>query len=159
MIQVIEVKTRKQQKEFLDFPLKLYKDNPCFVPPLYGDEKKMFRPDYVYYDTCEAACWNAYRDGKMVGRIQGILQKAHNEKTGEKRIRFTRFDAIDDQAVADALFAAVENWAREKGMGNLQQEKSKNYATEGLTLRCKFWPNSKSKSKSNIRICRLAHPT
>lgn len=116
MIEVIEVKTRKQQKEFLDFPLKLYKDNPCFVPPLYGDEKKMFRPDYVYYDTCEAACWNAYRDGTMVGRIQAILQKAHNEKTGEKRIRFTRFDAIDDQAVADALFAVVENWAREKGM-------------------------------------------
>lgn len=116
MIQVVEVKTGKQQKEFMDFPLKLYKDNPCFVPPLYGDEKKMFRPDYVYYDTCEAACWNAYRDGKIVGRIQGILQKAHNEKTGEKRIRFTRFDAIDDQAVADALFAAVENWAREKGM-------------------------------------------
>ena len=116
MIQVLEVKTKKQQKEFLDFPLKLYKDNPNFVPPLYGDEKKMFRPDYVYYDTCEAACWNAYRDGKMVGRVQGILQKAHNEKTGEKRIRFTRFDAVDDQAVADALFAALESWGREKGM-------------------------------------------
>ena len=116
MIQVVEVKTKKQQKEFLDFPLKLYKDNPNFVPPLYGDEKKMFRPDYVYYDTCEAACWNAYRDGKMVGRVQGILQKAHNEKTGEKRIRFTRFDAVDDQTVADALFAALESWGREKGM-------------------------------------------
>ena len=116
MIQVVEVQTKKQQKDFLNFPLKLYKDNPNFVPPLYGDEKKMFRPDYVYYDTCEAACWNAYRDGKMVGRIQGILQKAHNEKTGEQRIRFTRFDAVDDQAVADALFAALESWAREKGM-------------------------------------------
>ena len=116
MIQVVEVQTKKQQKDFLNFPLKLYQDNPNFVPPLYGDEKKMFRPDYVYYDTCEAACWNAYADGKMVGRIQAILQKAHNEKTGEKRIRFTRFDAVDDQAVAAALFAALENWAREKGM-------------------------------------------
>ena len=116
MIEIVEVKTKKQQKDFLDFPLKLYKGNDCFVPPLYGDEKKMFRSDYVYYDTCEAACWNAYRDGKIVGRIQGILQKAHNEKTGEKRIRFTRFDAIDDQEVADALFHALENWARAKGM-------------------------------------------
>ena len=116
MITVTEVKTKQQQKEFLNFPLRLYKDNPCFVPPLYGDEKKMFRPDYVYYDTCEAVCWNAYEEGKMVGRIQGILQRAHNEKTGEKRVRFTRFDAVDDQAVADALFAALESWAREKGM-------------------------------------------
>ena len=116
MVSVTEVTTKKQQREFLDFPLALYKDCPYFVPPLYSDEKKMFRPDYVYYDTCESVFYNAYRDGKMVGRIQGILQKAHNEKTGEKRIRFTRFDAIDDQEVADALFAAVEQWARQKGM-------------------------------------------
>ena len=119
MLTVTEVKTKRQQKDFLNFPLKLYKDNPNFVPPLYSDEKKMFRPDYVYYDTCEAVCWNAYRDGRMVGRIQGILQKAHNQKTGEKRVRFTRFDSIDDQAVADALFGAVEAWAREKGMNKV----------------------------------------
>ncbi len=116
MLTVETVKTKQQQKDFLNFPLKLYRDNPNFVPPLYGDEKKMFRPDYVYYDTCEAECWNAYRDGRMVGRIQGILQKAHNAKTGEKRVRFTRFDAVDDQAVADALFGALERWTREKGM-------------------------------------------
>ena len=116
MVSVMEVTTKKQQREFLDFPLELYKDCPYFVPPLYGDEKKMFRPDYVYYDTCEAVCFNAYRDGKIVGRIQGILQKAHNQKTGEKRIRFTRFDAIDDQEVANALFNALEDWGRKKGM-------------------------------------------
>ena len=116
MLSVVEVKTKKQQKDFLDFPLRLYKGCPYFVPPLYGDEKKMFRADYVYYDTCEAICFNAYRDGETVGRIQGILQKASNEKTGEKRVRFTRFDAIDDQEVANALFAAVENWAVQKGM-------------------------------------------
>ena len=116
MVEVREVRTKKQQREFLQFPLKLYKDNPCFVPPLYGDEKKMFRPDYVYYDTCEAVYYNAYREGKMVGRISGILQRASNEKTGENRVRFTRFDAVDDREVAGALFEAVERWAKEKGM-------------------------------------------
>ena len=116
MVTVCEVKTKKQQREFLNFPLKLYRDNPCFVPPLYGDEKKIFRKDYVYYDTCEAVYYNAYRDGRMVGRISGILQKASNEKTGEKRVRFTRFDSIDDEEVAKALFDAVEDWAKSKGM-------------------------------------------
>lgn len=116
MITVLEAKTKKQKKEFLRFPLELYKDNPNFVPPLWRDEKKIFRDDYVYYDTCEAIYYNAYRDGEMVGRISGILQKASNELRGEKRVRFTRFDAIDDQEVADALFAAVENWALSKGM-------------------------------------------
>ncbi len=115
-VEVIEVRTKKQQREFLNFPLKLYKDVKYFCPPLYGDEKKIFRADYVYYDQSEAVYYNAYRDGVMVGRISGILQKAHNEKTGQKRVRFTRFDSVNDQKVADALFEAVENWAASKGM-------------------------------------------
>lgn len=41
MIVVKEVKTKKEQKEFLNFPLNLYKDNPYFVPPLYMDENKI----------------------------------------------------------------------------------------------------------------------
>ena len=116
MIEIREATTRKEQRAFLNFPLKMYKDNPYFAPPLYGDEKKIFRKDYVYYDTSEAVYYNAYKDGVMVGRISGILQKAANEKTGEKRVRFTRFDSVNDQEVADALFGAVEKWALSKGM-------------------------------------------
>ena len=63
MLTVVEVKTKKQQRDFLNYPLKLYKGNLCFVPPLYMDEKKIFRRDFVYYDTCEAVYYNAYRDG------------------------------------------------------------------------------------------------
>ena len=116
MVTVREVKTKKEQREFLNFPLDLYRGNPCFVPPLYSDEKKIFRKDYVYYDTCEAVYYNAYRDGTIVGRISGILQKAANEKNHEKRVRFTRFDSINDPEVAAALFEAVEKWAQSKGM-------------------------------------------
>ncbi|MBO4848923.1 MAG: N-acetyltransferase [Clostridia bacterium] len=116
MVTVKEVKTKREQREFLNFPLEMYRDEPNFVPPLYLDEKKIFRKDYVYYDTCEAVYYNAYRGGKMVGRISGILQKAANEKNGEKRVRFTRFDSVNDNEVASALFGAVENWAKQKGM-------------------------------------------
>lgn len=116
MIEIKEVITKKQRKEFVEFPLNLYKGNEYFVPPLYGDEMKIFRSDYMYYDQAEAVYYNAYRDGVIVGRISGILQKAANEKWGQARVRFTRFDAVDDQEVANALFAAVEAWAKSKGM-------------------------------------------
>lgn len=116
MIEIREALTRREQREFLNFPLELYKDEPCFVPPLWMDEKKIFKKNYVYYDTCEAVYYNAYKDGRMVGRISGILQKAANEKNGERRVRFTRFDSINDTEVAKALFGAVEKWALEKGM-------------------------------------------
>lgn len=119
MIDVREVKTRKEKKEFLDFPINLYKNNKNFVPPLYADEKKIFNKNYVYYDTSEAVYFNAYENDKIVGRISGILQKAYNEKTGEKRIRFTRFDSINNQEVAKALFDAVEHWGLVKGMDTI----------------------------------------
>ena len=116
MVTVREVRTKAEQKAFLRYPLELYRGNPNFVPPLYGDEKKIFSKNYVYNDTCETGYWLAYRGETVVGRISAILQKASNEKHGEKRVRFTRFDAIDDPEVAKALFAAVEQFARSRGM-------------------------------------------
>ena len=115
-IEVREVLSRKEQRDFLKFPGKLYKGNSCYVPPLFLDERKIFRKDYIYYETSEAVCFNAYADGRVVGRIQGIIQRASNEKTGEKRVRFNRFDCIDDFDAAKALFDRVESWARERGM-------------------------------------------
>lgn len=119
MITVRKVRTKQEQKQFLNFPLDLYKGNPCFVPPLYGDEKKMFRPDYVYNSSCSSVFFLAFDGDKVVGRIQGIIQKDANAKNGEKRCRFTRFDAIDHLEVSRALFQALENWARENGMDTL----------------------------------------
>lgn len=115
-ITIKEVKTKKDIREFLNFPLRLYRDCPYFVPPLYSDEKQMFKPDYHYYSTCESVFYIALREGKTVGRIQGILQKASNEKYNQKRVRFTRFDCIEDITVAGALFKALEEWTVSKGM-------------------------------------------
>ena len=65
MVIIKEVKTKKEIKEFINFPLKMYKKNPYFVPPLYGDEKQLFSKKYVYYDTCEAIYYNAYITKKV----------------------------------------------------------------------------------------------
>ena len=119
MITIEEVRTRKQQKEFINFPLKLYKGNPYYTPPLYMDEKKIFRKDFVYNDMCDSVHFNAYKDGKMAGRISGILQKAANEKTGKRQVRFTHFDVIEDEEVARMLLKTIENWAVKKGMNEV----------------------------------------
>ena len=119
MITITKVATKKQQKEFLDFPLKLYNGNPYFTPPLYMDEKKIFHKDFVYNDMCEAVYFNAYKDGVMAGRISGIIQRAANEKTGKKQVRFTRFDVIEDEEVAKELFNTLENWTLQKGMNEV----------------------------------------
>ena len=120
MITVEEVKTGKQRKEFLNFPLDLYKGNPYYIPPMYMDEKKIFRKDYVYNSSCDSVFFNAYKDGTIAGRIQGIIQRDANAKNGEKRARFTRIEAIDDADVFKALMDTAESWARDKGMDTIQ---------------------------------------
>lgn len=115
-IQITEISTRAQRREFVKFPLRLYKDCPYFVPPLFDDEMKMFTDKNAYSDTCRSVFFLATRDGKTVGRIQGILQNQSNELHNEKRLRFTRFDAINDQEVANALFASLEDWGKKLGL-------------------------------------------
>lgn len=118
-VRIIRVSTRAQKRAFVQFPLTLYKDNPYFVPPLYGDEMAQFKKKHAYSDTCDTVFFLAMQGKQVVGRIQGILQRQSNDLRNEKRVRFTRFDAINDADVAKALFTAVEDWAREQGMDSV----------------------------------------
>ena len=116
MLEIIKVETKKQRKEFIEYPLRIYKGNPYFVPPLYADEKAMFTNKNIYMKTCDSIFFLAQRNGETVGRIQGIIQKQYNEIHQAKQTRFTRFDCEDNLETAKALLNAVEEWGRENGM-------------------------------------------
>ncbi len=117
MIEIKEVKTRKEKKDFVDFPIKLYANCPYYVPNLRTDEFALFNPKKnVSYDDCDIVFYVAYKDGKPAGRICGIVQKVYNKMQNVKRVRFTRFDVIEDFEVAKALLETVEKWAKEQEM-------------------------------------------
>ncbi len=117
MVDIIEVRTRKQLREFIYFPFQLYKDNPYWIPPLIMDEyntlDKKKNPAFEY---CDATYWLAYKDGKPAGRIAGIQNHAYVKKWGNKYTRFGWIDFIDDPEVSKALLQTVEEWGRGKGM-------------------------------------------
>ena len=115
MVEIREVKTSRDVKEFIRLPLRMYKKCPYFVPPLYSDERKLVSTGGSR-DIAESVFYLALRDSKVVGRIQGIIQKQYNDSHGVTQARFTRFDSIDDAEVACALFSAVEEWAGSHGM-------------------------------------------
>ncbi len=117
MVEIKEVISKGDIKKFVEYPNKLYKKNEFYVPFLSIDEKNKFDKDKnESYDDCIIKCFLAYRDKQLVGRIAGIIQKLYNEKTGQKRVRFSRFDCINDEEVSKALFMSVEKWAKEQGM-------------------------------------------
>lgn len=116
-IEIKRVETNRDLRRFIDFHYDLYQGCPYDVPALFLDEMNTLRSDRnVAFDFCEAAYFMAYRDGRMVGRIAGIVNHRANERWEKKDVRFGWIDFIDDLEVSRALFKAVEDWGRSKGM-------------------------------------------
>lgn len=104
-------------RKAVKFSIDLYKDNEFYVPPLITDEVDTLTPaKNPAFDFCEAQTFIATRDGKTVGRVTAIINRAVNERTGQKDVRFGFIDFIDDAEVVDALFKAVSDWGRQRGM-------------------------------------------
>ena len=81
MIEIKEVKTKKEVKTFVDFIPKLYKDCKYYAYPLRMDELASFNPKKnSAYADCDVIMFLAYKDGELVGRIAGLVQKAYNKK-------------------------------------------------------------------------------
>ncbi len=115
--QLKEAKTLHELKQFISFQYSLYRDNKYWVPPLRADELKTLRKDKnPAFDFCESKYWLASKNGKVIGRIAGIINRKYNEKWNTKAARFGWVDFIDDTEVSAALFDAVEKWTKSKGM-------------------------------------------
>lgn len=117
MIHITEVTTKAQLRQFVNFPIDLYRDVPQYIPGTYSDDLADWdREKNPAFSYCEARCWLASRDdGTLVGRIGAILSRKSNDKWGTHRLRFTQVDFIDDREVSAALFQTVEDWARQLG--------------------------------------------
>lgn len=118
MIEIKKIEpTKGNLKRFTEFQIDLYDGNPWFVPPLVSDDVATLDPkENPAFDFCESAYFMAYRDGKPVGRIAGIINRQVNEKSHSRTARFGFVDFIDDHEVSAALFKAAQDWARSKGM-------------------------------------------
>lgn len=117
-VKIQKVETKKQLRAFIDFHYDLYKGSPYDVPNLFMDEKNTLSPSKnPAFEFCESEYYLAYNEsGKVVGRIAAIINRKANDKWNRKCVRFGWVDFIDDLAVSRALFDAVEDYGRRKGM-------------------------------------------
>lgn len=108
-------------RKFVKFNLRLYRGNPYHVPGLIEDELLTLDPTRnPAFQFCEAAYFLAYRDGKIVGRIAGIINHRANETWNQNNVRFGFVDFINDNEVVDALFNAVITWGKARGKEMIQ---------------------------------------
>lgn len=117
MIRVQRVENKEDLKTFIRLPFALYSGDPHWVPPLLKDEYQMFHPGRnPFYAHAEVALFLAFRDQTPCSRIAAAINHRHNEFHREKAAFFGFYEAEYEEEASFALFTAVCDFAREKGM-------------------------------------------
>lgn len=120
IVEKIDTADKKQVKRFIDIQFKLYEDCPQWVPPILIDRRaQLDKSKHPFYEHSDADFFIAVKDGKDVGCIAALVNKPYNEYQNKKQASFYLFDTINDQQVANALFGAVFDWARERGLNQV----------------------------------------
>lgn len=109
---------RGLEREFLELPKRLYKDNPYWVCPLDSSIEAIFDPaKNKLFNDGEAIRWVAHNaEGKCVGRIAAFYDKTHAYSYEQPTGGCGFFEAIDDQELATMLFDASREWLAARGM-------------------------------------------
>jgi hypothetical protein len=119
-IQLVEFEPsqdKSERKRFIQLAWDLNKNDPAWVPPLrLTVEDTLDTKKNPFYKHARIRLWNAYRDGKHVGRISATIDDRHNEFHGEKVGFWGFLETIEDKTVTDALFKAAEAWVKAQGM-------------------------------------------
>jgi len=112
------VRTKQDLRRFIAFPYRLHRGDPMWVAPLRMDIATLLsRTKNPFFEHAEAEYFLAERDGRVVGRIAAIKNDAHGAFHPEETHVgfFGFFECVDEQSVADALFAEAAKWLRARG--------------------------------------------
>lgn len=110
-------------RRFVDFAYALYdrETYPNWVAPLrVAVHDALDARKNPFYREADRALFLAERDGRVVGRIAAIENRAHNRFHGDRTGFWGFFECANDQVVADALFAAAADWLRGRGLETMR---------------------------------------
>lgn len=116
-LMISPVRSKRELKEFVTFPWRIYRDNPCWVPPLINDRMKRLDPQVdPFWKNARRELWIARLEGRPVGTIAGIVEEGRVHTSGAMVGSFGFFECIDDTSIGQALLDTVADWLRGQGM-------------------------------------------
>lgn len=119
-LKIVEVTTGQLLRTFINLPAKIHRGHKNWVPPIYLDDRKYFKPKTNrLFNHCDTILALAYRENQPAGRIMGIINKRYNELSGDNDARFCFMETWNDPEVFHALISFIEDWAKGKGCSNL----------------------------------------
>jgi GNAT superfamily N-acetyltransferase len=121
MLEITEVKTRRDRNAFITLPYRLYRGDPNFVPPLRLQVKDLLTDDKnMQFGYGPHAMFLLRKDGRAAGRVLIGIDEGFNRENGMKSAWFSFFECERDEEAAEALLEACERWARAHGMDMLR---------------------------------------
>jgi GNAT superfamily N-acetyltransferase len=115
-VSVEQVRTRRQRREFVDFPWQVYQGDANWCPPLKIEAHASINSKtHPFYKHGSAAQFLARRDGKVVGRISVSDDPNYNAEHDANVGCFGMFETLDDPQVARTLLNAAARWLRARG--------------------------------------------
>src|SRR3954447_26031912 len=79
-LEVREVSSRRDLREFIDRPFRLHANAPQWGPPVKIERRLYLSPRFnAFFNHGEAVLFLARRDGRVVGRISAQIDRAYNE--------------------------------------------------------------------------------
>ncbi len=116
-LKVIQVTGKKLAREFLYFPVRLYKDEKNWIRPLDQDIERVFDPEKnKYFRHGDAIRWIIQDEGVTVGRIAAFYNKKVTAKYEQPTGGVGFFECVKSQKVANLLFDTAKQWLKENGM-------------------------------------------
>lgn len=116
-VEIVECASKAQRRRFIEFQWQIYKGDAYWVPPLISEREAFYdRAKNPFFEHSDVAMFMALREGKVVGTISAIHNKRHNMVHNDKVGFFGSFEAINDSTVSTALFDAVRNWLKARGL-------------------------------------------
>jgi len=115
-ISVEVVTQRKQLREFIALPHRIYAADPAWVAPLNAMKRDQLSPGNHFFEHARWRAWIARRGGEVVGRITAQIDEMHLQQHDDDAGYFGLLEAVEDSAVFAALMDAAEQWLRAQGM-------------------------------------------
>jgi GNAT superfamily N-acetyltransferase len=115
------IRTTSHLKTFLKLPYKIYRGDPNWVAPLLVDQKTLLHPlKNPFFQHAQITRLIAMRDGKPVGRICAIDNRAHVDYWQEPVGFFGFFECENNQETADALLKTAAEWLYARGFKTMR---------------------------------------
>ena len=103
--------------KFIDFPYRLHRNNPAWIPPLRFDQRNVFNPKKnSVLNHCDYQLFLLYENDEIIGRIVAYVNLVANKYWGEKIGFFGHYDCIDDPNAGLLLLETAEKWLLERGI-------------------------------------------